>query len=83
MATAGFTQEELDSYKESFDIFDKDSNGAISATELRALLKLLGEKVHAQSIDDNMKEFDLNNDKEIDFEEFLLLVNKYIKNKGV
>ncbi|KAG0037983.1 hypothetical protein BGZ82_001384 [Podila clonocystis] len=83
MASAGFSQEELETYKESFDIFDKDSNGSINATELRALLKLVGEKVHTQSIADNMKEFDLNNDKEIDFEEFLLLVTKYIRNKGV
>ncbi|KAG0334326.1 hypothetical protein BG000_008418 [Podila horticola] len=83
MASEGFTQDELDNYKECFRIFDKDENGAINATELRALLKLVGEKVHAQSIADNMKEFDLNNDKQIDFEEFLLLVTKYIKNKGV
>ncbi|KAF9024775.1 FK506-binding protein 2B [Haplosporangium bisporale] len=82
MASA-FTQEELESYKQSFDAFDTDKNGAINATELRALLKIVGEKVHAKSIADNMKEFDLNNDQQIDFKEFLLLVTKYTKNKGV
>ncbi|KAG0347338.1 hypothetical protein BG004_007928 [Podila humilis] len=73
-----FTEEELLNYKESFDAFDRNKDGAINATELRALLKLVGEKVNTQVIADTMQEFDVNNDQQIDFQEFLQLVTKHL-----
>ncbi|KAF9096734.1 phospholipid scramblase 1 [Mortierella sp. AD031] len=81
-ATTNFNEEELASFKESFDMFDKNGDGAINASELRSLLRLVGEKFHAKSIAETMQEFDTNNDNHIDFEEFLVLATKIVKNKG-
>ncbi|KAF9423725.1 phosphorylase kinase, delta [Podila epigama] len=82
MAPSNFTEEERNTFKESFDVFDKNSDGSINAAELRALLKIVGEQVHKTSIADVMEEFDTNKDQQIDFDEFLQLVSKYIKNKA-
>ncbi|KAF9926252.1 hypothetical protein FBU30_004147 [Linnemannia zychae] len=77
-----FTQEELASFKESFETFDKDGNGAINASELRSLLRIVGEKYQSKHIVETMKEFDTNKDDQIDFSEFLVLANKLIKNRA-
>ncbi|KAF8939001.1 calmodulin [Dissophora ornata] len=82
MPSSNFTAEELASYKESFNAFDRNGDGSINASELRSLLRLVGEKAHATVVTSTMQEFDTNNDQHIDFEEFLLLASKLIKNKS-
>ncbi|KAG0371139.1 hypothetical protein BGZ54_010113 [Gamsiella multidivaricata] len=77
-----FTAEEIAGFKESFNVFDRDGNGAINASELRSLLKLVGEKFHTTSVAHTLKEFDTNNDQHIDFDEFLVMADKLIKNKS-
>ncbi|KAG0057693.1 hypothetical protein BGZ83_005632 [Gryganskiella cystojenkinii] len=78
---ATFSPEEIACFKESFVAFDRNGDGNINASELRSLLKIVGEKVHATSVADALDEFDTNGDKHIDFNEFLNLASKYIKNK--
>ncbi|GJJ69948.1 hypothetical protein EMPS_02297 [Entomortierella parvispora] len=80
--TTTFSEQEIASFKESFDVFDRNGDGAISVSELRSLLKIVGEKVHSTSVADTLEEFDTNGDKQIDFEEFLHLASKYMKNKS-
>ncbi|KAF9905473.1 calmodulin-like 3 [Linnemannia zychae] len=79
--TANFSQDELASFRESFGIFDKNGDGVINASELRSLLRMVGEKFQNQNINETMQQFDTNKDGQIDFEEFLVLVNKITKNK--
>ncbi|KAG0263241.1 hypothetical protein BG011_009076 [Mortierella polycephala] len=81
--SVNFSQEEISGLKESFNAFDSDGNGSISTSELRSLLRIVGEKYSAQSIKDHMEEFDVNRDQSIDFSEFLQLAAKCIKNKSV
>ncbi|KAG0269855.1 hypothetical protein BGZ95_001875 [Linnemannia exigua] len=76
-----FTQEELTDFKESFDTFDKNHDGAINASELRSLLRIVGEKYNAKDVSNMMHEYDTNKDDHIDFDEFLHLFNKVVKNK--
>ncbi|KAF9562736.1 hypothetical protein EC968_005155 [Mortierella alpina] len=78
-----FSEPELSSFRESFDAFDKDKDGSISKSELRSLLRLVGEKYHAAAITDSMDKFDTNNDQKIDFDEFLILATKLVKNKAL
>ncbi|KAF9291369.1 hypothetical protein BGZ68_004230 [Mortierella alpina] len=76
-----FSQHEISQFKESFAAFDTDKNGSINKSELRSLLRIVGEKYHATAISESMNEFDTNNDQLIDFDEFLVLVSKLVKNK--
>ena len=62
----------------AFKVFDRDGNGKISKQELQNILQsdptvtaALGKD---SSIDDIMKEVDRNNDGEIDFDEFMIMM---------
>lgn len=54
----------------AFDVFDHDKDGAISADELRAMLKSLGDEMNDQEINDLIREADTDGDNNISFAEF-------------
>ncbi|KAG0376974.1 Allograft inflammatory factor 1-like [Mortierella sp. AD032] len=80
-ANITFSQEQIASFKESFDTFDQNHDGTINATELRSLLRIVGENNNSKDVSKAMQEFDTNKDNHIDFDEFLVLVSKIAKNK--
>jgi len=61
------SEEEL---KEAFKVFDKDGNGYISAAELRHVMTNLGEKLTDEEVDEMIREADVDNDGQINYEEF-------------
>ncbi|KAJ8308351.1 hypothetical protein KUTeg_013225 [Tegillarca granosa] len=60
------TEDEL---RQSFQIFDKDGNGYISAAELKHVMLSLGEKLTDEEIEEMIKEADVNNDGQVDYDE--------------
>ena len=65
--------------KEAFDNLDKDKNGKISNDEFVEFLKL--QKKDEKVIESYVKQFDLNGDGEIDYDEFIkMMMNSEIKN---
>ncbi|PIN19727.1 Calmodulin and related proteins (EF-Hand superfamily) [Handroanthus impetiginosus] len=56
--------------KEAFDLYDKDKNGKISASELHAVLRSLGEKCSIKDCERMISSFDVDEDGCINFEEF-------------
>ncbi|KAF9946598.1 hypothetical protein BGZ72_000195 [Mortierella alpina] len=79
--SSAFSQDEIASLKGSFDHFDRDGNGSINKSELRPLLRMVGEKHNPAAIASSMQEFDTNQDDVIDFEEFLILASKVLKHR--
>ncbi|XP_062620976.1 calmodulin-A-like [Saccostrea cucullata] len=65
------TTEEL---KEAFKVFDKDGNGFISASELRHVMKSLGERLTDEEVDEMIKEADLDGDGQVNYEEFVKMM---------
>ncbi|XP_045182503.1 neo-calmodulin-like [Mercenaria mercenaria] len=59
--------------RESFRIFDRDGNGTIDRKELKHAMKMLGEELSDEEVEQMMKEADENGDGKINFEEFLRL----------
>jgi len=59
---------------EAFRIFDKDGSGKISADEIKKVLQT-ETKEDLDSIDKMMKQVDINGDGEIDYNEFILMMN--------
>lgn len=56
--------------RQAFQVFDKDGDGYISATELKLVMQQLGEALTDQQLADMLREADGNGDGRIDFKEF-------------
>ncbi len=65
------TDEEL---LEAFKVFDRDGNGFITSHELRNIMNSLGENLSPEEIEEMIKEADLDNDGQIDYEEFVKMM---------
>jgi calmodulin len=62
-------------YRETFDLFDQDGSGAISARELATVMRNLGhESATERSAAAMITDVDANGNGEIDFDEFLTLM---------
>ena len=59
-------------------VFDKDGNGYISASELRHVLTNLGEKLSEEEVDEMMKEADIDEDGQIKYEGTFLVFGYFI-----
>ncbi len=53
-----------------FQVFDKDGNGYISASELRSVSKELGRELDVAEVDECLKDIDKDKDNKISFTEF-------------
>ncbi|KAK6999836.1 calmodulin-3 [Biomphalaria glabrata] len=69
-----FAPETPDALRDAFRIFDKDGNGLISASEIRHILCNLGEKLTDEEVDEMIREADLTGDGQINFEEFVRIL---------
>ena len=65
------TEEEL---LEAFKVFDRAGNGFITSHELRNIMNSLGEGLSPEEIEEMIKEADLDNDGQIDYEEFVKMM---------
>ena len=51
-----------------YRVFDKDTNGFISAAELRHVMTNLGEKLTDEEVDEMIREADIDGDGQINYE---------------
>lgn len=58
---------------------DVDSNGYISAQDLRTFYRALGEDLDDEELDDMISELDLDGDGQVGLEEFAKLAQTVIK----
>lgn len=60
--------ESTEDLQRSFQVFDKDGSGKISAAELRHVMTNLGEKLTDEEVDDMIREADVDNDGLVDYD---------------
>ena len=76
------TELQIAEYKEAFQIFDKDGDGAISTKELSTIMRSLGLNPSDEDIKEIVDDIEnKNNNNLIDFYTFLIIMSK--KNKEV
>lgn len=63
----------LDEIRRAFALFDDDNTGKISLRNLRRVAKELGENLTDEELRAMIDEFDLDNDGEINEEEFIAI----------
>ena len=70
------SREQINEYKEIFDIFDAAGDGTINNDEIGKVMQGLGESPTPERIDELIKQIDYNDDGEVDFDEFVCLMVK-------
>ena len=60
--------------KDTFKVMDVDSNGMISSQDLRTIVKNLGEGYTKDEVEEMIKEGDIDDDKQINYEEFIRIM---------
>jgi Ca2+-binding EF-hand superfamily protein len=67
---------------EAFKAFDKDGNGYISATELKSMMRSLGDRVSDEDVQKIIAEVDVNGDGMVSYEEYLTMMRPNNKNRS-
>mmetsp|Transcript_6859 Transcript_6859/g.9484 ORF Transcript_6859/g.9484 Transcript_6859/m.9484 type:complete len:160 (+) Transcript_6859:57-536(+) len=71
-------EKEVEEMREVFDLFDKDSDGTITISELGVVLKSLKKNFNQKQLEEIIKKVDKNGDGQIDFEEFLKMMSNRV-----
>ncbi|KAG2216647.1 hypothetical protein INT45_010787 [Circinella minor] len=72
------TQEELNSLKQAFSLYDRDSDGGITVKEFGDILKSLNVNGSTEEIESIVKAVDSNRDGCIDFNEFVVAMTRHL-----
>ena len=75
------TYEEIEEYQEAFNSFDQDNLGTISTSEVGSVIRSLGHVISDEEIDFMIREIDIDENKVLDFQEFIGLMSKILKEK--
>ena len=70
------SREQINEYKEIFDIFDAAGDGTINNDEIGKVMQGLGESPTPERIDELIAMIDYDGDGEVDFDEFVCLMVK-------
>ncbi|KAF1773210.1 EF-Hand 1, calcium-binding site [Phytophthora cactorum] len=72
----------MDMFKETFSLFDKDESGCIDRDELKSMLLALGQQLSSSEIDEIMRQADTDGDGKISFTEFVSMMNERLFRRG-
>ncbi|GAB1609565.1 calmodulin, striated muscle [Argonauta hians] len=71
--------EQIAEFKEAFDLFDKDGDGAITTKELGTVMRSLGQNPSESELQDMINEVDVDGSGTIDFPEFLTMMARKMR----
>jgi Ca2+-binding EF-hand superfamily protein len=72
---------ELDEFKALFNTYDTSGDGCLQSTEIMDLFKKVGINLRPYQLDSVIREFDNDDNGEIDFEEFVVMMIKLTSKK--
>ncbi|CAH0002356.1 unnamed protein product [Clonostachys byssicola] len=70
------SQQEIDDYKEAFQLFDKDGDGEITTAEIGEIMKSLGLNPSEDELEDILNEVDVDKNGSVDFNEFVAMMSR-------
>lgn len=76
---SNLTEENIAEFREAFEIFDRDKDGAITIEELADLMKALNYPPTEQEISNMKAEIDVDQNGNIDFKEFITLIARRVR----
>ena len=78
---SNLTDEQLEEFKQAYDMFDKDGDG-ISKEELKEAMLTFGKAPTQEELNDIMRKADEDGSGTIDFEEFINLMATNMKSSA-
>lgn len=78
----GITEDQLENFRKTYDMFDKDGDGSISIDELANVMRSLGQDPTQKELEDMMREVDEDGSGEIEFSEFMSMMARKVKEAG-
>uniref|UniRef100_A0A4W3JMZ5 Troponin C, skeletal muscle n=2 Tax=Callorhinchus milii TaxID=7868 RepID=A0A4W3JMZ5_CALMI len=81
-ARSFLSEEMIAEFKAAFDMFDADGGGDISTKELGTVMKILGQTPTREELDAIIEEVDEDGSGTIDFEEFLVMMVRQLKEEA-
>ncbi|XP_078092521.1 troponin C, skeletal muscle-like [Mustelus asterias] len=81
-ARSYLSEEMIAEFKAAFDMFDIDGGGDISTKELGQVMKILGQNPTREELDAIIEEVDEDGSGTIDFEEFLVMMVRQMKEEA-
>merc|ERR1711936_563857 len=73
------TEDQVAEFKEVFSLFDRDQDGSITSKELETVMRSLGQNPTEHELQDLINDVDSDQDGSIDFNEFLAMMSKKLK----
>lgn len=77
------TPEQIEEYREAFNIFDRDGDGHLTVKELGIVMRSLGQNPSVQELEEMVAEVDTNGSKTVEFTEFLEMMGKQLLEKNI
>ena len=72
-------EDNINEYKDAFDIFDKDKTGFISTKDIIKIKKIFSYPIGQETIENMISEIDSTGEGKFDFKKFLILMKKQIQ----
>ena len=79
MATAEVSDQEVQEFREIFNLVDRDGGGTIDTKELEQLMDLVGVNASEDEVQAMVEEIDSTGAGEIEFEDFLRVMSKKVE----
>jgi len=77
-ALAQLDEEQLEQFRKYFDMFDKEKQGFIHASQVGQILRTMGQAFEERDLKKLIKQFDSDGSGEIEFEEFAAMVATFV-----
>jgi len=76
-------QDRRKEYKDAFEMFDKNKDGIITTKQLANVMRSLNQDPTEEELNEMIEEVDLDKNGEVDFEEFVTLMNRRSKETDI
>ncbi|PUZ62844.1 hypothetical protein GQ55_3G019400 [Panicum hallii var. hallii] len=73
------SKQQIEEFREAFSLFDKDGDGTITTKELGTVMGSLGQSPTEEELQEMVKEVDADGSGAIDFQEFLTLLARQMR----
>lgn len=73
------SKDEINEYKEAFDIFDKNNTGIISTDDIIKIKKIFSYQISGDDTEKMIKEIDTSGNGKFDFKKFVIFMKKQIE----